>query len=430
MEARYYDAVAQKVRELMREYEEQKTHEKVNLHLHAMRENLAEMKALGKRLDEAQELLKEHPDDGVAGKVAALAQDYENVRKMLAAPSKMHIGNWWASLAQSLEEPEKELDDARIGERLRDILGVAKAIRQGRIAEREEEKRTRLREKTDDEAILSHAAQTAFTQEDMAELLDAGVRNIYLCGKEFDIPMRAEGVHYEGVLETPVAHVAAATDYDLEQRGISFSNVTIDFQEDEMENFLAGIRSAERRELGKDVMPEVLILDSFCSGGKSDIRASIQQAADDAENRLADAMGREIERRLGRLETLQEDYDRMQEERNVSVEPPTPALKELRRILTAGHEHICKETEGKLAKKLLSSARYEIDCFDLRHGLTFTLDNVNTLDDVSDRLQQSIVAEYQKRDMEGAVQSYLRSLRRGAEQLAKAKKKEPGESTA
>lgn len=424
LEARYYDTVAENVRELMREYEEQKTHAKVNLHLRAMRENLAEMKALGERLEEAQKLLKEQHDDIIAEKVAALAQEYENVKKKLSAPSKAHNGSWWASLAQSLEEPEKELDDANIGERLREILGVSQAAKQKRVTEREAEKRARLREKTDDETILSHAVQTAFTQEDMAELLDAGEREIYLCGKEFEIPMRVEDVYYAGVLENPVVHIAAATMYELKQKGISFSNVTIDFLEDEMENFLAGIRSAERREFGKDVMPEVLILDSFCSGGKSDIRASIQQAADDAENRLADAMGREIERRLGRLETLQEDYDRMQEERNVSVEPPTPALKELRRILTAGHEHICKETEGKLAKKLLSSARYEIDCFDLRHGLTFTLDNVNTLDDVSDRLQQRIIAEYQKRDMEGAVKSYLRSLRRGAERLAKAQRKE------
>ena len=429
LEARYYDTIAGKIRELMQDYEEQER-VKSRQQSRATKEEQAEYDALGQRLAEAQELLKEHPDDAVAEKVAALVQEYEKAKELLTAPPKAGSGNWRFSLAQSLCQKEPELDDARIGERLREILGVSQAAKQKRVTEREEEKRARLRERTDDEAILSHAVQTAFTQEDMAELLDAGEREIYLCGKEFEIPMRVEDVHYTGVLENPVAHIAAATMHDLKQKGISFSNVTIDFLEDEMENFLAGIRSAERREFGKDVMPEVLILDSFCSGGKSDIRASIQQAADDAENRLADTMGREIERRLGRLESLQEDFDRMQEERNVSVELPTPTLQELRRILTAGHERIRKETEGKLAKKMLSSARYEIDCFDLRRGLTFTLDNVNTLDDVSDRLQQRIIAEYQKRDIEGAVQSYLRSLRRGAERLARAKKKKSGESVA
>ena len=422
--ARYYDGAAEKVRELLREYEEQqKEKAESDAEDQAEKEDRAKLDALGKRLDEAQALLKEHPDEAAAEKVAAAGREYEKIKRRLEETPKTRAGSRWFSLAQSLCQKEPELDDARIGARLRKILGVNRTVSRGRVAEREEEKRARLRERTDDETILARAAQTAFTQEDMAELLDAGEREIYLCGREFEIPMRVGGVRYAGVLEPPVVRVAAATPYDLEQREITFANVVVDYLEDEMENFLSDVRGAERRELGENVVPEVLILDSFCSGGKSDIRDSIRQAADDAENRLADAMTREVERRLRRLEALEEQYERMQEESGVSAEPPTPSLKEVRRALTAGHERILQKMEGKLAEKLLSGARYEIDCFDLRRGLTFTLDNVNTLDDVSDRLQQRIIAAYKKRDMEGVAQSYLRSLRRGAERLAKAPKK-------
>ncbi|MBE6105023.1 hypothetical protein [Anaerovibrio lipolyticus] len=42
-------------------------------------------------------------------------------------------------------------------------------------------KTAKLKKVTNDEAILKNAAYTAFNQEDLADLLDAGVKEIYLC---------------------------------------------------------------------------------------------------------------------------------------------------------------------------------------------------------------------------------------------------------
>ena len=56
--------------------------------------------------------------------------------------------------------------------------------------ERLNEKREKLQQLTADKDIIAHAAQTAFSQEDLAELLDEDEHTIYLCGEKFSIPSR------------------------------------------------------------------------------------------------------------------------------------------------------------------------------------------------------------------------------------------------
>ena len=65
----------------------------------------------------------------------------------------------------------------------------------------------------------------------------------------------------------------------------------------------------------------------------------------------------------------------------------------------------------------MSKARYETLHFDLLRGSDYLLDNANDLDDVSDQIQRKFIAQYNKRDMEGIVQAFLRTIRRGVEQL-------------
>ena len=61
------------------------------------------------------------------------------------------------------------------------------------------EKKSRLRQITDDEDILSHAAQAAFTQEELADLLDAEEKTIYLCGDSFRLPWLGYPCRFVGV---------------------------------------------------------------------------------------------------------------------------------------------------------------------------------------------------------------------------------------
>ena len=422
LNARYYDTVATSVRELMQEYEEQQAHLQSNPHLLAMAENQADFEKLGQRLTEAQSLLKDHPNDVIAEKIAALTQEYEAMKSMFSAPPKVNVGGWWSALIPSLTDTEPELDDTHLCERLREILGVKRAEGKAHVFKREEEKRSKLREQTDDETILAHAAQTAFTQEDMAELLDAGEHTIYLCGHEFEIPVRVEGMSYVGIIGTPIAHIAAATIHDLKRRKITFSNITVDYLEDEMDNFLSAIRGTMRRGLGDDVDAEFLIMEET-SGGKSEIRNSIRQAAEEAENRLIETMAKRVDRRLDRLENLQAQYERMCMERGIVAQKPRPTLEEVRKALTEGHTQTVKALTGRLSKKLLSKASYEMLHFDMLRGSDYRLVNANKLDDVSDCLQQKFIAQYQKQGMEGIVQSYLRALQRCADKLTEVNEK-------
>lgn len=89
------------------------------------------------------------------------------------------------------------------------------------------EKRAFLQQRTDDVDILTHAAQVALTQEDLADLLDAGIREIYLCGELFTIPMRIEHCRYYGILGTPEVRLAAKSAEELEARDIELEHLLL-----------------------------------------------------------------------------------------------------------------------------------------------------------------------------------------------------------
>ena len=93
--------------------------------------------------------------------------------------------------------------------------------------EQENIKRTKLKQLTSDEEIISHAAETAFSQEELNQLLDTEVSTIYLCGNEFYIPIEKQARKYIGISEPPIIRIEAETMRELEERNISFENVTL-----------------------------------------------------------------------------------------------------------------------------------------------------------------------------------------------------------
>lgn len=92
---------------------------------------------------------------------------------------------------------------------------------------RVEEKKTRLRELTDDESIINNAATTALTQEDLADLLDADTPTIYLCGAIFSIPVRVPDKKYIGVLDPPLIKIHVNSQAEIDAQNISFVNVRL-----------------------------------------------------------------------------------------------------------------------------------------------------------------------------------------------------------
>lgn len=66
-----------------------------------------------------------------------------------------------------------------------------------------EKKKEILRQLTTDETILEKAEQTAFTQEDLTNLIQTEGQTIYLCGDKFIIPLSETPRTFIGLLKTP-----------------------------------------------------------------------------------------------------------------------------------------------------------------------------------------------------------------------------------
>ena len=90
-----------------------------------------------------------------------------------------------------------------------------------------QEKKAKLKQMTSDEEIINHAAETAFSQEELADLLDEGVQTIYLCGDTFHIPASVKGQCYIGILGEPEIHIDVESREELNEKQITFEHVTL-----------------------------------------------------------------------------------------------------------------------------------------------------------------------------------------------------------
>lgn len=109
---------------------------------------------------------------------------------------------YYDDLADSIQELDK--DDPELGKKLCGIFGVEYKEDTMSIEEIEERNRriSRLMEITDDESIIEHVDSVAFSQEELADLLDEGKETIYLCGTDFRVPVRKKNITYIGVNTT------------------------------------------------------------------------------------------------------------------------------------------------------------------------------------------------------------------------------------
>lgn len=129
-------------------------------------------------------------------------------------------------------------DDADVHRRLCDIFGVeyhaedAPAIDVEAVAERNR-RLTELKQYTSEAKILEKIDHVAFDQEELADLLDDGVHEIYLCNNSFTIPLRVENTRYIGVGKVE-AVIRSIEEVDFAAKGIEFENVKFDA---EYENF-------------------------------------------------------------------------------------------------------------------------------------------------------------------------------------------------
>ena len=101
-------------------------------------------------------------------------------------------------------------------------------------------KLTALKQYTSDPNLLAKVDSVAFNQEDLADLLDDGIHDIYLCNNSFAIPLRLENKRYIGIAKVEV-FIDSDEKVDFESKHISFENIgTI-----KNKNFYQGGQEAE-----------------------------------------------------------------------------------------------------------------------------------------------------------------------------------------
>lgn len=100
-----------------------------------------------------------------------------------------------------------------------------------------QKKREILKKYTEDNNILSNAAYAATNQEELAKLLDADCKQIYLCDSTFSLPLRKSGIHYIGI--GPVTIENAFTKEQYEKAGIHVDGITLPENVSKEQNFRA-----------------------------------------------------------------------------------------------------------------------------------------------------------------------------------------------
>ena len=114
-------------------------------------------------------------------------------------------------------------NDACLGAKLCKIFGVETPEE----IERRLQRLNRLKQFTNDEKILSKVDCVAFDQENLADLLDEGVDEIYLCENRFVIPLRMKNKVYIGV-GNAIAVIRSKEPVDFAKINITFKNVAFD----------------------------------------------------------------------------------------------------------------------------------------------------------------------------------------------------------
>lgn len=131
-------------------------------------------------------------------------------------------------------------DEAQLHQKLCNILGVeyddaeTEDIDLEAVAERNR-KLSELKQYTSNASILEKVDQVAFNQEDLADLLDEGVHDIYLCNNSFVIPLQMTHRRYIGIGKAE-AVIRSSERVDFDAKGISFETVPFDSAYEKLHN--------------------------------------------------------------------------------------------------------------------------------------------------------------------------------------------------
>lgn len=173
--------------------------------------------------------------DGYKARTLKELQTHFNLKKVTGyfLDGKLHewlVTRYYDAEADALQSLDKTATD--FSRKLCAVLGVTyEKIEYDTVdltaVARLNEKRAFLQQRTDDSHILAHVAQTALTQEDLIQLLDGGIRELYLCGNIFTIPIQIGQCHYIGVLGKPKVQINVQSIEELANNGIVLEHVLL-----------------------------------------------------------------------------------------------------------------------------------------------------------------------------------------------------------
>ncbi|SHK24947.1 hypothetical protein SAMN05216582_10139 [Selenomonas ruminantium] len=335
--------------------------------------------------------------------------------------------------AEQISELSK--DDPNLPQKLCAILGVS-AIQHGILDDaqlkRLNEKKALLLQRTTDESIISKAPQTAFTQEDLADLLDMGESTIYLCGEVFTIPIRMTDKTYIGLLGTPRIKIKATSENELQEKNIILQNTILPWSEmsspatnqpmvkspispvtlDKAKKLLVKISDKNFRQWGEGNLVW-FICDIQTASSKREIESSLKSGAKESEQDLPTEIADNVDRMLDKLREVQETYDSLFTG-GITYMNIIPPLSEVNYQLPLSAEKIKYDKPMDLGNELVKKARYmemESDGFSGIFGVSdYFLQNPTDLAKVVSDYCHKVYVKLDKSSGGKALDSYLESM--------------------
>lgn len=117
--------------------------------------------------------------------------------------------------------------DENLKQKICSIFGVKEEVSQDiDLAELEERSKriSELKKYTDNKEIIENINSVAFNQKELINLLDKGLKLIYLCGKQFVIPLNKENIKYIGI-NTPIVVINSETFVDFSKKNILLKGI-------------------------------------------------------------------------------------------------------------------------------------------------------------------------------------------------------------
>ena len=323
--------------------------------------------------------------------------------------------------------------------------------------ERVNEKRAILCEKTANETIIANADKTALNQEDLADLLEMDEKTIYLCGDNFNIPIRFTGKKYIGVLGKPHITIKAKSAKDLSSKNIIFENVILPWNDkthqthqtnqtnqntNEVKNPIPNTSTINIQKIDAQLVSKIrefinnlndnypvdvlslpsLCIDDYNATSKSEKKNAIRYAADQYENEMREAFAVSADYTAQYLQNIQSQYDQFFQLAQKPYIAPRPSAQEALQALHQGQQSIVSSIGG-LGSKLTSMAQFEamdnvVGHFsDLFSPTEYQLENYSDLMSYADSYMDRMADQYRNYATSGNMRAYFRTIKANLERL-------------